>query len=159
MSVMASNPTGATPANHVTPAKAGVWGLDNILSGIGINRDISGDILLNVVRKRRFVDILSNEGDQVKERRPFCVFSPFWQLIVIVGSSGSEGFKSGQKKHAVNGHGKGRLPWDRGLGVDLSLADAEEAFFIAMVDFDLPSVEIGLNERFGLALGIRAQKV
>src|SRR3989442_152917 len=51
----------------------------------------------------------------------------------------------------MTGHGFG--------GADLSLSHAQNTFFITMIDLDLPSIEINLNERSGATVQVCHQQV
>src|SRR6266705_1779344 len=51
-----------------------------------------------------------------------------------------------QKKHGVRSDMKGRLMRDGLFGPNLGLADTQQVFFFLLVDFDFPTIEIGLED-------------
>lgn len=81
--------------------------------------------------------------------------SPGRKRGVSVVSSWTEGFQSGEQQGAVGGDDQHWLAGD-GVGVpDLGLPDTQGVFFFAVVDFDLPAIQIELNEfaRWGFEVG------
>jgi len=91
----------------------------------------------------------AQQGDKVKAGRAVGLASPSGQGRISLGAFGAEGLERGQEQSAVGGHHQGGL---FGHGVDipqLGLSDAQGILLIAVVDFDLPAVEVDLQQLGG----------
>ncbi len=95
----------------------------------------------------RVVDhFLAQEGNKVEAGRAVGLASPARQSGIGLGTFGAEGLERGQQQGAIGGHHQGGL---FGHGVDipqLGLSDAQGLLLVAVVDFDLPAVEVDLQQ-------------
>ena len=81
--------------------------------------------------------------------------APFGQGSIRRATLRTEGFEGGEHQSAVSGDSEDGLPRHRFLIPQLRLAHAQSVLFLAVIDFDLPAVEINLNElgRGGFQVG------
>ena len=81
---------------------------------------------------------------QIQTGRTAGVASPFWESGKDCRTGIAEHLDSGQKQSAICSHQHGGLT-RHGMGVAyLGLSDSKCVFDFAMVDFDLPAVEVRL---------------
>jgi hypothetical protein len=86
----------------------------------------------------------TEEGNKIQRRRPPGVSPPLGQLRICRFTLGSKGLQRRQQQGAVGGHGQDRL-FGYGDGIpQLNLADAQSVLLFAVIDLDLPAVEIDL---------------
>ena len=98
----------------------------------------------------------AQQGDEVEAGGAVGLASPFGQGLISCAAFGAEGLQSGQEQGAVGGNHQGGL---FGHGVDvpqLGLSDAQGILLVAVVDFDLPAVEVDLQQLGG---GVRRSVV
>ena len=74
------------------------------------------------------------------------VFSPLGWRQEVFGFEVGEGLVSGEEEEGVGGGGEGGIILDGVFGSDLGLSDADDLFFIAVVDFDAPSPDVVLED-------------
>ena len=101
----------------------------------------------------------AQQGDEVKAGRPMGLASPPGQSLISLAPFGAEGLERGQEQSAVGGHHQDRL---FGYGVDipqLGLSDAQGILLVAVVDFDLPAVEVDLQQLGGGVLQIGGEQI
>src|SRR5208282_1405654 len=92
---------------------------------------------------------VAQQGDEVEAGRAVGLASPSGQSRISLGAFGAEGLERGQQQSAVSGDHQDRL---FGYGVDvpqLGLSDAQGILLVAVVDFDLPAVEVDLQQLGG----------
>src|SRR3990172_2058726 len=85
--------------------------------------------------------------------------SPFGKGQIIASTTWAEGAKSCQQRKAIASDSKGWMARYRLLRTYLGLADAQEVFFVPMIDLNLPAIEIGLNQFNHQSLQIGSQQV
>ena len=127
-------------------ALRGVWSLDILESGgRRENERMSGD-LGEVGGKSRFVEGLTEEAKEIGNRRAWGGTSPLRQRDEVIRSRGTELEERGEMEKAVTRDSEGGDPGHGQGSANLSLTDTEKRLELAMIDFDLPTVEIGLQE-------------
>ena len=74
------------------------------------------------------------------------------------GRRAEAGARGGEEEEGVGGDAEGGGGLHRGGGADLRLADAQQGFLFAKVDFDAPAMEVGFNEALGVKIGVGANQ-
>ena len=69
-----------------------------------------------------------------------------------------KGALRGEKQQSVGGDGEGGSGLDRALATDLCLADAQQSFLVAEIDFDVPALEVSFNDGAGIELLVGADQ-
>ena len=87
------------------------------------------------------------------------MFSPFGQFHIVGSPSGTKSLESSQQYYAVGCDREGRLTRHRLGRTNLRISHSQDIFFISMIDFNLPTVKGGLDQRFDRADQIRTQHV
>src|SRR5258708_28135766 len=127
-------------------ALGGRWSLDILESGgRRENERMSGD-LGEVGGKSRFVEVLTEEAKEIGNRRAWGGTSPLRQRDEVIRSRGTELEERGEMEKAVTRDSEGGDRGHRQVSEKLSVTDTEKRLELAMIDFDLPTVEIGLQE-------------
>ena len=83
--------------------------------------------------------------------------SPLGQWSELGSAARSAMTQARQEQHAVTSDGEGGLTRNREPRPDLRMTDSEKRLFVAMVDFNLPAVEVVLKQLFRRGLPIGAQ--
>ena len=65
----------------------------------------------------------------------------------------------GQQECCIAGHGKGGLAFDRPGRTDLGLANPDDLLFISMIDLDIPSPEVILDQVTQWQIRVRADQI
>ena len=120
--------------------------MDIIALSISVQSQILNKVGVQERANRRFAVLLSLDGQDIKERGSLRVRSPFREVQILTGTTWSESAQSSQEREAVASDGEGGMAWYRLRRTYLSLAHAQEVLFVSMIDLDLPSVEISLNQ-------------
>ena len=71
---------------------------------------------------------------------------PFGAIHDRIGSSDTEGFGGTDQEDRVAGDGEGGNAFCGFGGADLSVADPDQLLLVAVVDFDVPAPEVGLDQ-------------
>src|ERR1700674_3429000 len=127
----------------------------------GCGGDKAGRVWLNGERGEEMgmlAGFFSEECDEVEAGRASCVAAPFGQRGVSSAAFGSEHFESSEQQRAISRHRQRRLFGNRGWIPELGLPDAQGVLLLAMVDFDLPAVEVDLQELPSRTGEVRAQQ-
>ena len=69
-----------------------------------------------------------------------------------------EGALGGEEQQGVGSDAEGGGGFDGAGGADLGLAHAQQGFFLAEIDFDVPAVEVGFDDELGVEVGIGAEE-
>ena len=101
-------------------------------------------------------DLLAEQIHQIVCRRSGGFVPPLWQWQIIVGSIKTVGENGSEQQQAVRSDLKLWLPIDRVRVARLCLSDADDAFFVMVVDLDFPAVEVSLHKGFQIEVGIGA---
>ena len=64
-----------------------------------------------------------------------------------------------QQQERVDEDEEGGGGSDGGIGADLEFAEAEQGFFVAEVEFDLPAPQVGLQDLLGRQRGVGTDQV
>src|ERR1017187_7891612 len=140
--------------------KSGSWSFYIFLRVGGLGEGAVSELKAGGWRAFGMVDhFLAEEGDEVEAGRSVSIASPSGQSRKSLGALGAEGEESGQKQSAVGGDHQDRL---LGYGVDvpqLGLADAQGILLVAVVDFDLPAVEVDLQQLGGGVLQVGGEPI
>jgi len=88
---------------------------------------------------------LAQQRDQVEARGAVGLAPPFGQLLIGGATFHAEGLEGGQQQGALGGHHQGGLLGYRVHVPELGLSDAQGILLLAVVDFDLPAVEVDLQ--------------
>ena len=69
-----------------------------------------------------------------------------------------KGALGGEEQQGVGSDGEGGGGFDGAGGADLRLAHAEQGFFLAEIDFDVPAVEVSFDDELGVEVFIGAER-
>ena len=126
-------------------------------SGVGGAAQVGGDGTKIDVRVDSFVvEFSPQEGEQIEQRGTGGFATPLGERREAVGSVRTELKDASKHDHAVAGNGEGWLARNTALGRELRLTDTEDAFLFAMIDFDLPAVQIDLKKLTSGTFQVRA---
>jgi len=92
---------------------------------------------------------LPQQGDQVEAGGAVGFAPPPWQGLISLAAFDAEGLQRGQQQGAVGGYHQDRLLGNSLEVPQLRLADTQGVLLVAVVDLDLPAVEINLQQGFG----------
>ena len=92
---------------------------------------------------------LAQQGDEVKAGRPMGLASPPGQSLKSVAAFGAEGLERSQEQRAVGGHHQSGLFGDSLEVPQLRFSHPQGILLVAVVDFDLPAVEVDLQQLGG----------
>ena len=90
--------------------------------------------------------LLAKLTQEVLARGAGAAALPFGGLDIILGAFRAVRVERSEKQEGIGGHHKGRNVIHRLIVPDLSVGDPEVLFLVAMVDFDLPTIQVGLDE-------------
>ena len=93
-------------------------------------------------------------GGEVASRRRLTPLGPRQPAgrRVVAGALGSE------EQEGVSSDAEGRGGFHRLGGADLGLADAQQGFLVAKVDFDAPTMQVGFDEAWGGEVRVSAKQ-
>src|SRR6516162_3625195 len=91
-----------------------------------------------------FDHFLAEERDQIETGRAGGFPAPFGEWGKGLAAAGTKCQDACQQKRTVGSYDESRLPRDRLRGTQLGLSYSDGVFFLAVIDLDLPAVEIGL---------------
>lgn len=103
-------------------------------------------------------DLLAQQVYQISGRRARGFGSPFRQTQVVVGALEAVGQDGGQQQEAVCSDLELGLAIDRSGITRLCLSYSDDAFFIVVIDLDLPAVDISLHDGLQVQVWIGANE-
>src|SRR2546425_11199213 len=96
---------------------------------------------------RMFDHLFSQQGDEIEARRSMRASSPLGQGCIGGPPLSAKGEQGCQQQGTIGRDREDRLLGDRDRIPQLGLAHTQRVLLVAMVDFDLPAVEIDLQQR------------
>src|SRR5215831_19675347 len=93
-----------------------------------------------------FIHFLAQQREQIQRRRARGMASPLGKWCVGRTATRTECFEGSEKQRAVTSHRECRLFRYRDAIPKLGLADPQRVLLLAMIHFNLPAVEIDLQE-------------
>src|SRR4029077_20589022 len=143
--------TFATPPNGVRSADIAASGRGGLNHG-GIANNICWRIPPGL-------NLFAQKCHRVLTRRAPGGVAPLWEQFIVIGALWSVGLQDAQEHYAVGCDHQCRDTRHAQIRPDLCLTHSKDALFVAMVDFNLPTIEVGLQKFFGAQLVIVAQQV
>jgi hypothetical protein len=135
-------------------------GVSTYLSRRGLNQVIGSRLNREIFEQIGMLGgFFAQQGNEVEAGRAFSVAPPSGQDRVSGAAGGTEGLEGGEQQGAVGGDDQGRLFGDRARIPQLGLAHPQGVLFFAVIDFDVPAVEIDLQQLGGGTGPVGAQQI
>jgi hypothetical protein len=103
-------------------------------------------------------DLLAQQIYQIGSRGSGRSAAPFWQWQVVFGALQAVSQDGGEQQKAVSSDLKLGLPINGLRVARLRLSDPDNAFFVVVVDLDLPTVDVSLDKSFNVQARIGADE-
>ena len=95
---------------------------------------------------RRFCDFLPEQRQQVQQRSTRTVGAPFRKSRTRRTAAWTKTAQASQKEQGIRSYCQRRLTRNGARRPDLRMSNAKDGFLISVVDFDLPSVKVALDQ-------------
>ena len=100
--------------------------------------------------------LFAEQSDEVEAGGATGIATPLGELGIGGAASGAENLERGEHEGAVSGNRQNRLSGNSIRIPELGLSNSQRIFFLPVVDFDLPAVQIDLKKLTGGTIQIRA---